>query len=328
MSLHRLAITCGDAAGIGPEIVLRFLNGPRPERPRAVVYGNGPLLRRVARAAGLSFPIGLATVKPGEPWPEEGPVLVDFPFPEAEALAPARVQACCGRMAYTWIEAAVRDILAGRAQALVTAPINKAAMHAAGYDFPGHTELLGRLTHSEHPDMIFHSDRLTVGLVTIHEALRRVPSLLTVEGILRVTRRTRDLCGLRGIAKPRIEILALNPHAGEGGIFGDEEARIIAPAVAAARAEGIEASGPLVPDTALAWLGTDAPAPFDAAIAMYHDQGLIPFKMVAFESGVNVTAGLPFIRTSPDHGTAYDKAWKGTARPDSLYAAIGLAARA
>lgn len=325
-SLQRTAITLGDAAGVGPELVLRALaDHDVLASGQMLVYGNETLLRRVAAAAALPFPADAVVVPAHTPFaelPVGRSVVLDFPFPEAGVIAPGKVCAACGRQAYRWIEAAVADILAGQAQALVTGPINKKAMHEAGYDFPGHTELLGHLTQVDHPDMIFYSPRLTLGLVTIHASLVRVPQLLSVERILQTLERACAIYQRRHAQPPRIGVLGLNPHAGEQGIFGDEEARVILPAVQAARDRGYCVMGPLVPDTAFA----HAALPFDVCIAMYHDQGLIPFKMLAFDDGVNVTAGLPFLRTSPDHGTAFDLAWKGIARPTSLIQAILLAA--
>jgi len=328
---QRIAITLGDAAGVGPELVLRAL-ADRSVRAsgQMLVYGNEKLLRRVAAATALSFPPDVVVVPahtPSASWPNDRPVIVDFPFPEVDTIVPGKVCEACGRQAYRWIEAAVADTLAGRTQALVTGPINKKAMHEAGYDFPGHTELLGHLTGVDHPDMIFYSPRLTLGLVTIHEALARVPQLLSAERIFQTLERACAIYQRRHTQPPRIGVLGLNPHAGEQGLFGDEEARMIAPAVQAARDRGYCVAGPLVPDTAFARAtGPQAALPFDVCIAMYHDQGLIPFKMLAFDEGVNVTAGLPFLRTSPDHGTAFDLAWKGIARPTSLIQAILLAA--
>lgn len=329
--LQRTAITLGDAAGVGPELVLSALADQAVRASGSLlVYGNETLLRRVATATALPFPADAVVVPAHTPFtelPQDCPVVLDFPFPEAESIEPGKVCAACGRQAYQWIAAAVADILAGKAQALVTGPINKKALHEAGYDFPGHTELLGHLTGVDHPDMIFYSPQLTLGLVTIHEALTRVPRLLSVERILQTLERACAIYQRKNAQPPRIGVLGLNPHAGESGIFGDEEVRIIQPAVQAARARGYCVIGPLVPDTAFAHAaGPHAALPFDVCIAMYHDQGLIPFKMLAFDEGVNVTAGLPFLRTSPDHGTAFDLAWKGIARPASLIQAILLAA--
>ena len=327
-----LALTLGDCAGIGPELLLRALaDSDIAEVCRLIIYGNLEILKRVAAASGIPLPAGLAVID-REPTsgsrsfvlPENGHALLDFPFEEASSIRPGQVQAACGRQAHDWICAAVEDIQRGLADALVTAPINKEALHAAGIRFPGHTELLAHLTGGAAPCMAFHSDRLFLSLATIHEALHDVPRLLTVPSLLHTIRLTSAACGK---PQPHIGVLALNPHAGENGLFGQEERDVITPAIEAARAEGLRVSGPLVPDTAFTWLVAGEPAPFDGYVAMYHDQGLIPFKMVAFDTGVNVTLGLPVIRTSPDHGTAFDLAWQGRASPTSLASAIRLAAR-
>ena len=315
----RLAVTVGDPAGIGPELVLRALADDEVASIcRLLVYGNRRLLMRVAEATRLSF------------CEDKGRhTLIDFPFDAAETIQPGQVQAACGQQAHQWIESAVRDILAKRADALITAPINKEALHLAGVPFPGHTEMLGHLTGVSDPCMIFHSPAWMMGLVTIHEALANVPRLLTIERVLHTIRLTHKGCVRFGVGgeKPRIGVLAFNPHAGENGLFGDEEARVILPAIELAKSEGINVSGPLIPDTTFTWcMKNGAKPPFDAYVAMYHDQGLIPFKMTAFDSGVNVTMGLPFIRTSPDHGTAFDLAWQGRASAESFLNAIRLAA--
>jgi 4-hydroxythreonine-4-phosphate dehydrogenase len=326
----KLALTLGDCAGVGPELALRVLSFADVQATcQLLVYGSRRLLARVSQAAGVPLPAGVDVL------PFDGPrraasqrhTLFDDDFAEAGSLAPGAVQPACGRQAYAWIAAAARDVLAGVADALVTGPINKEALSAAGVRHPGHTELLAELTAAPAPCMAFYSPGLFLSLATIHEPLSRVPGLLTVPGLLRTLRLTREASAGFGAAAPKIGVLALNPHAGEHGLFGDEEARVIQPAIVQARAEGIDAYGPLVPDTAFTWLGSRAARPFDAYVAMYHDQGLIPFKMTAFDTGVNVTLGLPIIRTSPDHGTAFDIAWKGRARPDSLFSAIDLAAR-
>jgi 4-hydroxythreonine-4-phosphate dehydrogenase len=331
IALPRLALTLGDCAGVGPELVLRALASAQiAALCRLRVYGNLQVLSRVAASSGINIPDGLAVLPNGNASdaPHDRHALLDFPFAEAEALCPGIVQATCGSHAYEWLCAAVHDIQAGLCDALVTAPINKEALHLAGVNVPGHTEILARLTGTADPCMAFYSPGLVVSLATIHEALAEVPRLLTIPALLRTLRLTHAACRGFGCASPRLGVLALNPHAGEHGLFGHEESRVIIPALEQARAEGIEASGPLVPDTAFTWLTTrPAHPPFDAYVAMYHDQGLIPFKMVAFDTGVNVTLGLPLIRTSPDHGTAFDLAWQGKASPSSLFSAISLAAR-
>jgi 4-hydroxythreonine-4-phosphate dehydrogenase len=329
-----LALTLGDSAGIGPELALRMMADPgTAEVCQLFVYGNLRILERVAAAARVPLPAA-ADVRPyptraSVPSPTDRHVLFDFPFAEAGQLTPGRVQAACGRQAHTWICAAVRDIRDGFADGLVTGPVNKEALHAAGVGFPGHTELLAHLTDCAAPCMAFYSDSLFLSLATIHEAIRNVPPLLSAPALLRTLRLT---CAARkafggDALPPRIGVLALNPHAGENGLFGAEERDIIAPAIEAARAEGLQVSGPLVPDTAFTWITAGRPPPYDGYVAMYHDQGLIPFKMAAFDTGVNVTLGLPIVRTSPDHGTAFDLAWKGEASPASTASAVRLAAR-
>jgi len=321
----RLAVTLGDPAGVGPELILRLIADEQlAATAQLVVYGSETVAMRVATAARISFlsqGVSSGTLPHGHEW-------VDIPFPEAMTIAPGRVQEACGRQALACIERATRDVLEKRADALVTAPINKEAMHLAGVTFPGHTELLAHLTKSPNePCMAFVADVdheksvfPMVSLVTIHEPLAKVSSLLTMERIERVIRLTHQGCEQRGKVQPRIGVLAFNPHAGEGGLFGDEEARVIQPAIEQVRKEGINALGPLVPDTAFL-------THYDAVVAMYHDQGLIPFKMAAFDSGVNVTLGLPIIRTSPDHGTAFNIAWQGVANPNSFSNAVKLAAQ-
>lgn len=325
----RLAVTLGDLSGIGPEVVLASIAEGGFDG-RLLLYGNERVLRRISAASGIPLPDGMACL-PGETrasgdLPDVPVVLFDFPFPEEDAVRPAEVQGCCGRMAHRFIREATGDVLAGRADALVTAPIHKEAFRLAGVPFPGHTELLADLTGGAAPCMAFFSPRLAVSLVTIHEALADVPRLVTPEKLERTIRLTRDACAARAPGRePRIGVLALNPHAGEHGLFGDEEARVIQPVLDRLKEEGFSLSGPLVPDTAFAWLFGGAPAPCDGYVAMYHDQGLIPFKAAAFDSGVNVTLGLPIVRTSPDHGTAFDLAWKGKASPASFTAALRLA---
>jgi 4-hydroxythreonine-4-phosphate dehydrogenase len=254
--------------------------------------------------------------------------VIDEPLPApAEPGTPSRAAA---PLVVRWIETAVGLALAGQVGAVVTAPIAKAALYDAGFAYPGHTEFIGALTSAtptpgaRGPVMMLAAKNLRVALVTIHEPLARVPGLVTearivATGEVLAEALRRDF----GIARPRIAVAGLNPHAGEGGAIGDEEARVVAPAVAALQAKGIDARGPLPADS----LFHDAArATYDAALCLYHDQALIPVKMLDFWGGVNVTLGLPVVRTSPDHGTAFDIAGKRLARPDSLIAAIRMAA--
>lgn len=332
--LPRLALTSGDPAGIGPELVLKTVSAfdAGNEKWLPVIYGNANLLKRVAAATGLPWPLsGLTVIPPDVPcneWPQTA-VLLDFPFDAAASLIPGKVQAACGRQAYIWIEAAAQDALAGKVAGIVTAPLNKAALHLAGVPFPGHTEILADITGVTEAHMMFWSEQLVVTLVTIHEPIAKVPQLLSAEKVLAAIRATAKAVQASGKAAVYIGVLALNPHAGEDGLFGNEEFKYIAPAIAEARKEGLNVSGPLVPDTAFCFLNeqcaTQTGSQCDAFVAMYHDQGLMPFKMVAFDQGVNVTLGLPIVRTSPDHGTAFDLAWQGVASDASFKAAVQLA---
>jgi len=330
-----LLLTMGDAVGIGPEIlVAAFLRG---EAAGCVVIGDPAVVRRAAalRREGAAM---IAVIENLVDLPEVPPgclpVLVPPGLPEGLATLPwGRIAAPCGAAAARCIEAAVRLLRAGEAAALVTAPIHKEALSAAGVGYPGHTEMLQTLAAEggELPPvrMMLANDELRVVLVTIHVSLRRAIERLDFDGVLDTIRIAHQAGVAAGVARPRIAVAGLNPHAGEGGLFGDEEHRFIAPAVLAARAEGLDASGPYAPDTVF-MRARNAPAhpgEFDMVVAMTHDHGLIPVKYLGVETGVNVTLGLPFVRTSPDHGTAFDIAGRGSADPASLTAAIRMARR-
>jgi 4-hydroxythreonine-4-phosphate dehydrogenase len=319
-----LGVTLGDPAGVGPELILRLLAEPAVRASaRLVVYGSADILREVSRNSGIPWPEPLVLAAADDPQGiPQGTANVLLDTPVTETVRPGEAQAPCGRLACDWIAAAVRDVRRGVTGAIVTAPICKAALQAAAIPYPGHTEMLADLTGTGEVRMFFWSSALAVGLVTIHLPLSAVRARLTPERVLETIRLVADAVRNSDAPQPRIGVLGFNPHAGEGGIFGDAEQTAIGPAIATARAEGIDAVGPLVPDTAF----RDAPRrTFDAFVAMYHDQGLIPFKMLAFDEGVNVTLGLPFCRTSPDHGTAFDIAWQGKASPASLLAAVRYA---
>jgi 4-hydroxythreonine-4-phosphate dehydrogenase len=251
-------------------------------------------------------------------WQPEG-----LPAGLAEA-ALGRVDADAGAAALRCIEAAVGLIQAGRARALVTAPIHKEALHAAGSPYPGHTEMLQALAGGPPVRMMLANEELRTVLVTIHCSLRDAIARVTRDNVLETLRITDAALKRMGFASPRIAVAGLNPHAGEGGLFGDEEIRHIAPAIADARAAGMDASGPYAPDTIFMRARRGE---FDVVVAMTHDHGLIPVKYLGVEQGVNVTLGLPFVRTSPDHGTAFDIAGRGVADPASLGAALAMARR-
>lgn len=317
-----IGITMGCPVGIGPEIILRFFaSRPADGEYLPVVLGDRGVLRWAASAVNPSPAIVAWT--PGRPVrPGTIPVL-DLSAFAVDRLCWGRPDAETGGAMAGYIREGVRLIREGVLAALVTCPISKKALNLAGYPYPGHTEMLADLCGADEYLMMLAGSRLRVALVTIHEALRRVPDLITGERIRQCVRVTaRSLTADFGIAGPRIAVAALNPHAGEEGMFGREEELIIAPAVReCAREYG--ASGPWPPDTVF---HRAAGREFDAVIAMYHDQGLIPFKLLHFRDGVNVTLGLPIVRTSVDHGTAYDIAGQGRADSASLESAFALAA--
>lgn len=316
----KIAVTMGDPAGIGPEIIVLAHQSPEIFSVcRPVVYGDANILRRAADV--LERPAEV--VEAGEPGPGR---IVVMPIPP---LSPndvpfGRLSGAGARAMVDCIRTAARDALAGRADAVVTCPITKEGLKTAGAPFPGHTEFLADLCGGAEVAMMLAGSRLRVALVTIHVALRKALELLSPPLIVRTIRITHAFFRTyMGTAEPRIAVAGVNPHAGEGGMFGDEEETMVAPAVSACRREGIDATGPWPPDTVFyrAYRGE-----FDVVVAMTHDHGLIPLKLVHFEDGVNVTMGLPIIRTSVDHGTAYDIAGKGTASPRSLLAALRMAA--
>ena len=316
----------GDPSGIGPEIVAAALADPAVSRiARPLVLGDRAALERGIAVAGVALAVESvpAAMPPAEPRP--GVLyLHELSALPLDAMQYGKPSAAGGDACFRYICEAARLCLNGTAAAMATAPINKESMNRAGHHYPGHTELLAELTGGQEPVMMLAGDRLRVTLVTIHEALSRVPSLVSFERVLATIRITHDSLSRWFCKNPRLAVLALNPHCGEGGLFGDEEAAAIAPAVAAARKAGIDATGPLSADTLFHFAASGA---YDAVVCMYHDQGLIPLKLLHFDDGVNVTLGLPIIRTSVDHGTAYDLAGTGRASTASMKAALFMAAR-
>jgi 4-hydroxythreonine-4-phosphate dehydrogenase len=333
VSVKPIAVTMGDPCGIGPEIVARALAGATPVR--CLVVGDVGVMRRAAAQIGRSIPVArLETPDEASDAPPACLLVWEPPglAPRLADLPMGQVSAEAGRAALVCIESATALALQRRVGAIVTAPIHKQALAAAGSPFPGHTEMLQSLAVGAGgalPDvrMMLANDELRVVLVTIHVALRRAIELLSEPLILQTIRIAHAALSRPGRQPPRIAVAGLNPHAGEGGLFGDEESRLIAPAIAQARREGINASGPHPPDTVfMRARHTSAHAgEFDAVVAMTHDHGLIPVKYLGVEHGVNVTLGLPFVRTSPDHGTAFDIAGSGRADARSLCQAISVA---
>ncbi|ARP90083.1 4-hydroxythreonine-4-phosphate dehydrogenase PdxA [Bordetella genomosp. 9] len=315
-----VGITMGDAAGIGPEIVVQaYAKGLAAP---AVVYGDAGALRRAADLLGARVTVR-EIAGPGEAPPAADTIAVVACHPALPPdLAPGQINGLAGRAAYEYVCAAIDDAMAGRIRAIVTAPLNKASMHAGGIDYPGHTEILAERSGTSEFAMMLANRELRVLLVTIHVALADVFARITVESELRAIRLAHTACRQMGIARPRVAVAGLNPHAGENGKFGREEIDIIIPAIETARREGIDASGPWPGDTVFMRARR---GDFDIVVAQYHDQGLIPVKYLGVEEGVNVTVGLPFVRTSVDHGTAFDIAWQGIADPSSLVAAFDLA---
>jgi 4-hydroxythreonine-4-phosphate dehydrogenase len=333
MDAKPLLLTMGDACGIGPEIIVKaFIDGAAAG---CVVVGEPQVLRRAAQLLGQAVPLALIEAPADLAVVPTGCLAVLRPdtLPAGLAETPwGRVHAACGAAAARCIECAVQWIGRGQAAAMVTAPLHKEALAAAGIGFPGHTEMLQALATPEGGTpmpvrMMLANGELRVVLVSIHVALRRAVDLVSFDSVLQTIRIAHQAAAAWGQPRPRIGVAGLNPHAGEGGLFGDEEQRFIAPAVEAARRQGIDASGPFAPDTVFmrARHATGHPGEFDLVVAMTHDHGLIPVKYLGVEQGVNVTLGLPFVRTSPDHGTAFDIAGTGAADASSLKAAIRVA---
>ena len=309
-----IAVTMGDPAGVGPELCLRLLQLPHVhEICRPIIYGDRAVLYRIARQLG---------------WPEPAPEFVhniDVANLDAAAVTPGRIAAPCGEASYRYVCQAIEDALAGRVAAICTGPIHKEAWHQAGVPYAGHTEVLADKTRSPFTCMMLTSEAITCSLVTGHVGYGEVPRLLSVESILQTIRLTARAMRRLRQRDVRLVVCGLNPHAGEHGLFGDQEEELfIAPAVSQAAHEGYRVEGPLSPDTAFI---RPIRQRTDAYICMYHDQGLIPLKALAFEEAVNITLGLPIVRTSVDHGTAFDIAWKGVAEVSSLVRAVELAAR-
>jgi 4-hydroxythreonine-4-phosphate dehydrogenase len=322
-----LGITMGDAAGIGPEIIVKLhVKGlPAP----CVVYGDMPSLQRAVNALQSTLTIiALDSVEAFGPAQRlhlaHGPCMFVRPTLPAlpENLPLGRVDARAGQAAYDALCMAIDDATLGRISAIVTAPLNKEAMHAAGLDFPGHTEILAARTATSHVAMMLVNEQLRVILTTIHLALSDVSKTITQALELCTIKLAHQACLGMGIQDPRIAVAGLNPHAGENGKFGREEIEVITPAIHQARALGINATGPWPGDTIFMRARRGE---FDMVVAQYHDQGLIPIKYLGVDEGVNVTVGLPFVRTSVDHGTAFDIAGQGIADPASLETAFKLA---
>jgi 4-phospho-D-threonate 3-dehydrogenase / 4-phospho-D-erythronate 3-dehydrogenase len=319
-----IAITMGDAAGIGPEIIVKALGDTELRREiDVVVVGDAARLREAARIVGSELEVD-AVPQACDARDIDGIACVDLDLLPAD-LAIGEVSAAAGEAAYRYVVRAVELALAGDVSAICTAPLNKEALHAAGHHYPGHTELIADLTGTEDYAMMLTAPSLRVIHVTTHVGLLDAIAKIDPGRVERVIRLGNDALRALDLDKPRIAVCAINPHAGESGLFGrGEEEEKIVPAVRAVVADGIDATGPLPADTAF-YRATRGD--FDLVVAMYHDQGHGPIKVLGIDGGVNVTVGLPIVRTSVDHGTAFDIAGTGAAEPESLKAALREAAR-
>ncbi|MBC2709885.1 MAG: 4-hydroxythreonine-4-phosphate dehydrogenase PdxA [Desulfosarcina sp.] len=324
-SLPLVAITMGDPVGVGPEIIPKALSDPCVFRCcRPVIYGDAGRLQAGAATTGARLQTEeMSSINDTRVGNNSIPVINPAAI-DTGGLEWGKPTAASGMAMVAYLNAAIDDAMAGRISAIATGPINKLAMKMADIRFSGHTEILAQRTGTRHYAMMLAGNRLKVVLVTIHIPIEHVPRALTTKGIMNIVTLTdRALKTRFGIPIPRIAVAGLNPHAGESGLFGDEEEKIITPAIGLAASEGINVTGPHPPDTVFF---SAAQGAYDVVVAMYHDQGLGPFKMIHFDDGVNTTLGLPIIRTSVDHGTAYDIAGTGKASPESMGAAIIMAA--
>ncbi len=322
MNAPLIAVTMGDPAGVGPEIIARTFADPGiGEEGRAFVVGDPGTLERAVRIRELPLRVNVVAEPEDADFERDtvdvlpvGDLADDLPFGKLDARA--------GDAAFRYLERATNLAIEGRVGAIATAPLNKEAMHLAGHKYPGHTEILADLTGTEDYAMMLVTDELKVIHVSTHVSLREAIERVQPERELAVIRLAHGSLRKLGVDEPRVAVAGLNPHAGENGLFGTEDAERIAPAIEEARTEGIDASGPHPPDTVLMRARTGV---FDVVVVQYHDQGHIPVKLMGFDTGVNVTVGLPFFRTSVDHGTAFDIAGTGRADHASMRAALDLA---
>ncbi len=328
----RVALTMGDVAGIGPEVIVRACSdGSIADWCRPIVVGHPAVLQRAVDL--VAAPLHVVSIDEiTDAVPESRQLLCWNPSGDSAAdVVPGQLDARAGRAAYDYLIGAARATLDGAVDAIVTAPLNKAALHLAGLKYPGHTEILadvcgvtefGMMLYLPRGSAVRSANGLGVVHTTLHTSIKSVPDLLSTELIAEKIHLIDGFMSDVGCPKPRVAVCALNPHAGEDGLFGDEESRIIAPAVAAARTRGIDVTGPLPADTLLL---RAVSGEFDAVVAMYHDQGHIALKLIGFDRAVNVTLGLPIVRTSPSHGTAFDIAWTGQADASGFIEALRIA---
>ncbi|SHO56240.1 4-hydroxythreonine-4-phosphate dehydrogenase PdxA [Vibrio quintilis] len=320
-----IGITMGDPAGIGPEIILKALMTDELTGTNCVVIGSVDVLKRVQQEQLVPAQQIHVISSVSEARFESGIVnVIDVPLEDMSTFESGKVQAQSGDLAYRCVTIATRLAQQGEIAAIATAPLNKEALHLAGHFYPGHTELLAHLTDTKDYAMVLYTDKLRVIHVTTHIALLDFLKNLNQTRVNTVIKIADTFMKKAGFAQPKIAVAGVNPHAGENGLFGQEEIQVLNPCIEAMQQEGIDVCGPCPPDTVFlqAFQGQ-----FDIVVAMYHDQGHIPLKLMGFYDGVNITAGLPFFRTSADHGTAFDIAWTGKANPESMIKSIELAVK-
>lgn len=320
---NTIAVTMGDPAGIGPEIIIKSLAKGELSGAPVVVVGCAQILRRIL-ALGITEQAELRVINDvADAHFAPGVInVLDEPLQDPDNLIPGTVQASAGDLAYRCIKRATALALNNQVKAIATAPLNKEALHMAGHHYPGHTELLAHLTDSKDYAMVLYTSGLKVIHITTHISLRKFLDTLNQDRVKTVIRIADTFLRRVGVKQPHIAVAGVNPHAGENGLFGDEELRIVGPAVKEMQEQGFKVTGPCPPDTVFMQCNEGV---FDMVVAMYHDQGHIPLKLLGFFDGVNITAGLPFIRTSADHGTAFDIAWTGKAKSESMAISIQLA---
>ena len=318
-----IAVTMGDPAGIGPELCLKVLNNDHPSCNLAV-FGSKNILDNVAKQTNMSIPdVPTITIENLLAQKPAGSVIVDLPG-SLDFVKPGICSPKCGLAAYNYIEMSIKACLKKQVDGVCTGPINKESLNMAGIQFPGHTEIFAKLTDTSRYCMMLTSQKISVSFITTHTSYLKVPSKLNIERVSDVIELTWQAINKFKKDGVKLAVCGLNPHAGENGLFGLEEMEIVTPAIENAQKNGISIDGPLSPDAAFT---EQIRKKYDTIICMYHDQGHIPFKMLSFEDGVNITLGLPIIRTSVDHGTAFDIAWKGVAQETSLEHAIDLAVK-
>ncbi len=320
-----IGITMGDPAGIGPEIILKALATDSLSGTNCVVIGSAEILQTVVEK-NLASPQEINVInKVSEAKFNSGVVnVLDIPLADMSTFKFGTVQAQAGDLAYRCIETATDLALKGDINAIATAPLNKEALHLAGHHYPGHTELLAKLTNTKDYAMVLYTDTLRVIHVTTHIALLKFLETLNKTRVNTVIKIADEFMKKAGFAAPKIAVAGVNPHAGENGLFGTEEIEILNPCIETMKKEGLDVYGPCPPDTVFLQASQGQ---YDIVVAMYHDQGHIPLKLMGFYDGVNITAGLPFFRTSADHGTAFDIAWKGIANPESMVKSVELAVK-